>query len=378
MKKIYFIAILFLAVGVAAGMLLSSQMPYEETVLGSTEEPIRIGGAFALSGDAGTVEWGTMDRDGAQLAVDEINQAGGVNGRHVELVIEDTQGSSIGTTNAISALRNLHGLDIVIGPTWFDSFPGAQIFFEDPDSLLITPSAGIDSLQAGTVYPNIFSTFHRPEQAGYELGEYIVNEGHDYVGVMFQNDAYFANYAKGLTRGITEHGGHLTIEYFNPDDDLKTVMLKLHASKADAILVGMYDEAAVSIFAKQRFIIFGDTPIYFDEDIEPFVVDPDIRSGFEGAEYIQPQDPSEEFVDLFIQQYGYAPKFAASKAYDAVYIALDAYEHAPDTMAEYIHQHSYDTQSFGVVSFDDIGGIVGKQSVFTFRKVVNGEIVSEF
>ncbi|MBI2124915.1 ABC transporter substrate-binding protein [Candidatus Pacearchaeota archaeon] len=63
---------------------------------------IKIGGAFALSGFAS--QWGEAELRGAALAVDEINSKGDVNGRKIELIVEDVASDSTKSVSAVSKL----------------------------------------------------------------------------------------------------------------------------------------------------------------------------------------------------------------------------------------------------------------------------------
>ena len=78
-------------------------------------EPIKIAGIFALTGRAAHI--GTAQKDAVLLAIDEANQQGGINGRMLEMVMEDTESNP---TKAVMALKKiLESEDVVaiIGPT---------------------------------------------------------------------------------------------------------------------------------------------------------------------------------------------------------------------------------------------------------------------
>ena len=78
-------------------------------------QPIKIAGIFALSGRAAHI--GTAQRDAVLLAIDEVNGKGGINGRKLEMVMEDTESNP---TKAVMALKKvLEAEDVVaiIGPT---------------------------------------------------------------------------------------------------------------------------------------------------------------------------------------------------------------------------------------------------------------------
>ena len=77
------------------------------------EEPIRIGGIYILSGSAAT--YGEFAQKGINLAVDEINASGGILGRQVEMVFEDSQGKASVAVQAARKLVYSEGVDALVG-----------------------------------------------------------------------------------------------------------------------------------------------------------------------------------------------------------------------------------------------------------------------
>ena len=104
--------------------------------------PIKIGAAFALTGDA--KDWGTGELNGAKLALEDFNVSGGVNGAKAELVVEDTKSTNAQTLNAINKLVNIKGLKLIVGPTWLDSYASPLAFTKQKKVLLVTPSAAAE------------------------------------------------------------------------------------------------------------------------------------------------------------------------------------------------------------------------------------------
>jgi len=87
-------------------------------------EPIRIGVAEALSG--GAAQYGISIRNGFQMAAEEINAAGGVNGSKIELVIEDEQGKKDEAINAFKKLIFQDKALMLFGPTLSNSAAAAD------------------------------------------------------------------------------------------------------------------------------------------------------------------------------------------------------------------------------------------------------------
>ncbi len=94
MKK-YIIGAICILVLIIIGIGIQKQRANQS----SEEGVIKLGGAFVLSG-SDTVIWGEVTRNATVMAVDEINARGGILGRKVELIIEDTRGNSQGSVLA--------------------------------------------------------------------------------------------------------------------------------------------------------------------------------------------------------------------------------------------------------------------------------------
>ena len=77
-------------------------------------EPIKIGVVSTLTGPY--AEWGTFQVNGLKLALEDINKAGGILGRQVELRIEDNGSTNPGTVLAFSKLASEGGITAIIGP----------------------------------------------------------------------------------------------------------------------------------------------------------------------------------------------------------------------------------------------------------------------
>src|SRR5512138_2121042 len=88
-------------------MLLTAGMAF------GADEPIKMGAVVRLSIGA---EHGIPSRRGVEMAVDEVNKAGGINGRKVELIVEDEKDSPAASVNAVQKLINVDKVIAMVGP----------------------------------------------------------------------------------------------------------------------------------------------------------------------------------------------------------------------------------------------------------------------
>src|SRR3989338_3856413 len=131
-KAVYIIAVVAL-------ILIAGFLAINLNSLSSNQEGIEIGGLFHLTG-AGAF-WGEGEYNGATLAIEEINEAGGINGKSLKIIIEDGKTDFPETVNALKKLAQIDGVKIIIGPTWFGQV--ASPLAEELKVLVISPSAGV-------------------------------------------------------------------------------------------------------------------------------------------------------------------------------------------------------------------------------------------
>jgi len=104
--------LLIIAVLLICGIVVGCSEKDTSTV---TVEPIKIGAVFSVTG--GAAKLGGPEKNAALMIVDQINASGGVNGRPIELIVEDDAGVEENTINALQKLINLDNVVAIIGPT---------------------------------------------------------------------------------------------------------------------------------------------------------------------------------------------------------------------------------------------------------------------
>lgn len=149
----------------AASVMLASAMVFSLAACGSSgdsgksggssdSDTFKIGGIGPTTGDAAI--YGTAVKNGIQLAVDEINAAGGINGKQIEYKFEDDQADSEKSVNAYNTLKDW-GMQALIGTT--TSTPCTAVVEEthSDNMFQLTPSAtAVDSIQYDQCIPYVF------------------------------------------------------------------------------------------------------------------------------------------------------------------------------------------------------------------------------
>src|ERR1043166_7021961 len=112
--------------------------------LSKNDDAIKIGAAVGETGIC--ADWGEGEFKAAQLAVDEANSVGGIAGKKIELIAEDTQCDAKGTINAVKKLIDVDHVESIIGPTWGDSFQGSYPLITSAHIVAVSPSISIEPL----------------------------------------------------------------------------------------------------------------------------------------------------------------------------------------------------------------------------------------
>lgn len=217
-------------------------------LLVSAAEPIRIGGLFDLSGKAQTI--GVSTKDVAQMIVDRINQAGGLKGRPIELVIADTQSEPSQAVVAFKRLVSRNKVVAVIGPTTTGAAMACAGAIEEA-RIPVVACVGGDA-PVNPTRPWLFKSPQRTSTAVERLFAYLKARNLTQLGLMTASDKFGQEGEVYLKQLAPKFGLQIVAqESFDPATDLDmTVQLtKVAAAKPAAIVVWTIGPAG-SIIAK--------------------------------------------------------------------------------------------------------------------------------
>lgn len=339
----------------------------------ASTETIKIGAALALTGDA--AEWGEQALNGAKLAVSEINAKGGVDGKQLELITEDTKSTSKDTVSAVSKLQNVDGAKALI-VSWLDVYQGAESVLKN-DTYIISPDSGIEAINGETVKPRVYSTWYRTQPKSELAIKHMSENGVKKLYLLAENDSYYTGALGFMKEAATKYG----IEIVGTDqptsaDSLKSIMLKIKNKSPDAVFFAFYDEQKnYEFLAKYKSFLGDSVKIYSDEFIRQNYQNETYPAGsFNGIYFYAPQNPDKAFYDAYKTTYGSEPIFGASTAYDTVYMIAEISKKSPENLDEFMRKTTFNTASYGKVTFDAIGGVQAKENYFEMKQVVDGQV----
>ena len=217
----------------------------------NTANGITIGVAVAETGDA--AEWGQGEYQVTKMLVDDFNAQGGLNGQPINLDVEDTKTTGDGTVNAVTKLINIDQVPVILGPTWVDSFQGANPIAEQAKVVMLTPSAALEAVHDKASFTYLFSTFWPQIPEIHAMDSYMVAHGIKTLAIVNDNDPFDTEFSDNLSAESAKVGIRvIDREQFAVDaNDFRTQILKMKQLKPDAIFVEINNVAGLGPFAKQ-------------------------------------------------------------------------------------------------------------------------------
>src|SRR3989338_4967926 len=232
--KRYFSAILVMLVIFLSACAVQQQSG--EAMEKKLESSYKIGVMYPLSGDPAA--YGIPIQAATKMAADEINEQGGVNGRKVELIYEDSKCNPKDGNAAAQKLINIDKVKVIIGGVCSGETLGAAPIAEENKVILISPSAtSPDITKAGDF---IFRLSPSDAFAGIVAANYAFNDLKAKKAAVISEST---DYAQGLRSVFKENfaklGGEIVAdETYNPEDtDMRTQVTKAKAANPDAIYI---------------------------------------------------------------------------------------------------------------------------------------------
>ena len=302
-----------------------------ETAEGGT---LKIGGIGPLTGD--NAAYGLAVQRGAQIAVDEINAEGGINGMTVEFSMEDDVSDAETSVNAYNSLKDW-GMQMLLGTV--TSAPCIAVVAETADDNMfqLTPSGtAVECLgDAGNAFRVCFSD---PSQ-GTASADYISeNSLGENIGIIYNSsDPYSTGIYENFVSEATSLGMSIVAEEAFTDDsksDFSVQLQKCQDAGADLLFLPIYYQEASLIL--QQASNMGFAPSFFGVDGMDGVltVENFDTSLAEGVMLLTPFAANSEdenvqaFVSAYQEQYGETPIQFAADAYDGIYAIKLAAEQA--------------------------------------------------
>ncbi len=233
-KVITFLAVALVTIGIVAGC---GQKQEEAANLA----PIKIGAVFSVTGNAAKL--GGPEKNAAEMIVEEINAAGGVLGRQIELIVEDDEGVPENTVNDVEKLINRDGVCAIIGPTRSGCAIAAGPVCEEAGVPLVSCAAAWVQLFPGndTTRPNYKYVFKTPQNDSHcarTIFADCVKRGFKKVAIISGTTGFGAPGRAELLASAGDFGIEIVADETYPGDatDLTPQLTKIKAAKPQALI----------------------------------------------------------------------------------------------------------------------------------------------
>ncbi len=317
------------------------------------QEGVPVGAVEILSGP--NAAYGTAIRAGLELALGEINGAGGVlGGRKIALNVQDSAGDKTQATNAARLLIGRDKVVTVIGPTLSNEMFAVGPVVNGRMIPIVGTSTTANGITAIGDY--VFRTSLPESDVIPVTMAYAKRRGVKTIALLYANDDAFSKSGFDVMKAAADQAGLqvLGIESFSgKDTDFSAQLTKVKSMSPDAIGISALVEPVSGVLLQARQLGFGPRTLFIGGNGSNSpklgeIAGPAADGLVVGSPwFVGKQDPKNEaFVAAFRKQYSRDPDQFAAQAYDAMHIVADAINRAgapdPEKIRAALLQTNYD------------------------------------
>ncbi|SIR13123.1 MULTISPECIES: ABC transporter substrate-binding protein [unclassified Bosea (in: a-proteobacteria)] len=303
---------------------------------------VKIGMVVPMTGAA--AESGSFAQTGAKIALEQVNKAGGVLGKPLELVFEDDQTTNPGAVLAFSKLASQPEIVAFLG-----SIRSTQMHAMAPDMLKIGKPVGFGGTDPNLTKlgnPWLFRFRPNDSYSGKVIAQYGGKElGKKKWAIVHSTDAFGTAGAKALEDSLGDNGGTLALKqgYANQSQDFTPVVLAVRQSGADVLGTYFTFETDLGIFARQLRQLGVNIPWVGSPSIVNVsalkLAGPALYNTYGVADYAEDSsEASKAFGKAYREVRKVAPDNQSSWTFDAVTCLALAMNKAGSTEPEKVRQ----------------------------------------
>ncbi len=340
-------------------------------------EDIKIGVLITYTG--GLAQFGEAMANGAKLAAQEINKAGGINGKNITLILEDTGTDPAKAAEAAKKLIDVDNVQVIIGAVSSSETLAVANYSERLKVVLISPSSTAPSLTNAGDY--VFRVVGSDNLQGDAIAQLAMAKNFTKAAALVENN----DYGIGLENVFKEKfNGTIvkSIHYEKGKADYRTELDTIKKAVPDVVIYVGYPAEASSILQQTKQLGLKTNWIAAEGIADPGIFqNPEVASQMEGMLLTKPSSPEQSpeyqnFLKLYRAAYGKDPGIYSDTEFDAVTLAALAIKEAGND-GEKIKKalpavsHKYKAVT-GDKSFDENGDV---PQDYTILEVVNKTMV---
>ncbi|MGE5453834.1 MAG: ABC transporter substrate-binding protein [Methylocystaceae bacterium] len=374
-KKVALVVLMIFLVGIVAGCGGSKTGDTSK----AGDDTIKVGVIFELSG--ALASYGTSDKNGVMLAIDEINAAGGINGKKVEPIVVDTKSDPAEATNVAAKLVD-QKVVVIFGPATSGATKAIAPIATRANIPVISPSATADDVTVanGKVREFMFRTCFIDSFQGLLAANFAYQElGIKNAAIMTDNSN---DYSKGLAKSFEVQfkklGGSIVANegYVKGDRDFSPTLTKIKSKNPGFIYnPGYYEEVAPAV--KQARELGITVPIAGGDGwgapqlLETAGKDALNNTFFTSGYFAQDQDPAVvKFNADYKKKFNVEPDQFAALGYDVAKLWADAVNRAGDAEGVKVAKALAETKGFV--------GVTGKMTIDANHNMSKTGLILEY
>ncbi|MEP6912533.1 MAG: ABC transporter substrate-binding protein [bacterium] len=304
-----------------------------------------------------TSNFGQSSKNGVEMAVDELNSAGGINGRQIQVLSEDDEGRPEKSATVVTKLIDQDKVIALIGETTSGNTLAAAPKAQSAKVPMISPAATTPAVTEVGDY--IFRVCFIDPFQGEVMAKFAANTLKAKTAAIMLD--FNSPYSRGLTqffeKSFNKLGGRVinTQSYTQGDRDYKAQLTAIRSENPDVIYVpGYYGE--VGVIAKQAQQLGIKTPLLGGDGWDAtqlWELGGDALNGDFISNHYSVDDPSpaiQKFVANYKTRYGNVPDALAALAYDAMQVLADSIKRAGTTAGPQLRDAIAHTKGFAGVT----------------------------
>ena len=357
-------------------------------VFAAEVEPIKIGAIVTLTGDL--APFGRVDSDALHLAVDEINESGGLLGRPVKLIVYDCKTRQDEMITLSRRLVEQDKVCAVIGPTGSDFHIAAAPIFEKagvPHIANMATNPAVTVGDEGVTRPYNFRICFIDSDAGRVAANFVFQDlGKRKAAILYNMSSYSNDLRKYFTEAFEKQGGEIVADqsYRAEDIDFQAQLLKVKSSGADILYLPVLGNSPPLIMKQAREAGI-DIPFVGNDGYGEFwwtIADKSLLGSYWVA-HIAPDAPElKEFYQKYEARFGMKNRESmdAVMTYDTLYWLKDAIERAGGDDPAKVRDALAETKDLkllhATITMDEFHNPKDK-SCFILRVAEDGTVVTE-
>ncbi|KNZ42154.1 ABC transporter substrate-binding protein [Acetobacterium bakii] len=364
------------------GMLVASIFTFAGcSSTGSSNDVIKLGFIGPTTGDAAI--YGSSAEAGAMLAAEEINAAGGIDGKDVEIIAYDTKADQTEAVNAYNRLRDQDGVIAVIGGTLSGETLAMKDIMVSDNMPVLSPTA--TAVEVTQDAPNIFRACFLDDYQGAAAANFSADTlGAKTAALLVgAGNPYSEGVSKAFETAFVAKGGSIvgTESYGTTDKDFSAQLTKIKEMNPAVVFVPDYVQTVGPILQKAKEMGITAKFVGADGWDGVQVEYADAAQGNYFTNHYAADSPSQtvqDFITAYTTKYDKVPNSFAALGYDAVYTMVSAIKTAGSTEAESIITALAATEHAGVtgnLKFNENGDPKDKE--VTIIKIDGGELKYE-